>query len=220
MCKACPNYFFGGPLAPRLANAAFVESRVLAEVVTICCQGPLQRPNRNLAPKTSGFSFLSQNLRLTNVCAQPPPKNTPGTCFQQTLPKKKGHFVVLEVFCAKIGQIGACRWACRSMSLGMSQHVAAMFVRVDGHVATCRSTFGICRWACRSMSCHFLGVLRHFAGAWAIFWQKNSGFGPCQRPSVFFRTARVRTNVRRFQFFLPKGNWAEGGGFHIPTRVK
>ena len=190
MCKACPNLFFQWALAPCLANA-FVESRVLAEGVTICSQGhPLQRPNQNLAPKTLGFSFLPQNLRLTNVCAQPPPKKHTGHLFSTNFAKKKKPVCGSGRFCAKISQIGVSL----GMSLGMSQHVA-------GHVAACRGDFCARRWACRSMSLHFwhlslgmsqhfvplLGVLRHFAGVWANFSdspraQTSGGFSVfCQR---------------------------------------
>ena len=227
-------YFFQWALAPRLANA-FVESRVLAEGVTICSQGhPLQRPNQNLAPKTLGFSFLPQNLRLTNVCAQPPPKKHTGHLFSTNFAKK-----AILWFCkflcknwpnwgVSLGMsqhVAACRWACRSMSLGMSQHVAA-----------CRGDFCARRWACRSMSQHVAPLLASVAGhvaafratfgrvatfRWGLgeFLAKISVFWPGQRPSVFFGQP-ARTNVRRFQCFLPKGNWAEGGGFYIATRVK
>ena len=214
-----PNLFFQWALAPRLANAAFVESRVLAKGVTICSQGPLQRPNQNLAPKTLGFSFLPQNLCLTNVCAQPPPKNTPGTCFQQIL-QKKAILWFWKFLCKnepKSQRVAAWRWACRSMSLGMSQHVAA-----------CRGDFCARRWACRSMSQHVAPLLASVAGHVAAcratfsaccdislgpgrFSGKKLCFGPSQCPSVFFGPpARAQTSGGSV-FFCQKGIGRKGG---------
>ena len=181
----------------------------------------MQWPNRNLAPKTLGFSFLSQN------CAQTPPKKHTGH-LPSTNFAKKAILWFWKFLCEN--------WANWGVSLGMSQHVAACrhfwhaSLGMSQHVA---AIFCARRWACRSMSQHvaplFASVAGHVAAfratfgrfatfRWGLgeFLAKISVFGPGQRPSVFFGQP-ARTNVRRFQCFFPKGNWAEGGGFYIAT---
>ena len=143
------------------------------------------------------------------MCATTPEKTHRAFVFNKFC--KKGHFVVLEVFVQKLAKLGraghvaACRWACRSMSLGMSQHVAAMFVRVAGHVAACRSTFGICRWACRSISCHFWACCDISLGSGRISGQ-NLSFLAWPAPLRVFRTARAHKRPEVSVFFA-KGEW-------------
>ena len=156
-----------------------------------------------------------------------PRKNTPGICFQQSLQKRP--CCGSGSFCAKIGQIGACRWACRSMS----QHVA-------GHVAACRSmSLGMsqhvaaCRWACRSMSRRFLcaslgmsqhfvpllGVLRHFAGVWANFWPKSQFSGLASAPPCFSDSPRAQTSGG-FSVFRQRGIGLKEGDFTLQRESK
>ena len=127
--------------------------------------------------------------------------------------------MVLEVFVQKLAKLGR-RWACRSMSLGMSQHVAAIFVRVVGHVAACRSTFGISRRACRSMSCHFWACCDTSLGPGRISGQNLRFSGLASAPPCFSDSPRAHKRPEASVFCCQKGNWAEGGGFYIATRVK
>ena len=62
------------------------------------------------------------------------------------------------------------------------------------------------------------GVRGARKGGGRLFIENFRSRGVFQEGVFFGQPAR--TNVRRFQCFLPKGNWAEGGGFYIATRVK
>ena len=174
--------------------------------------------------KNLRFSFLPQNLRLTNVCAQPPPKKHTGHLFSTNFAKKA--ILWFWKFLCKNWPNWACRWACRSMLLGMSQHVA-------GHVAACRGDSCARRWACRSMSLHFwhlslgmsqhfvplLGVLRHFAGVWANFWPKSKFSGLASAPPCFSDSPCAQTS-RGFSVFCQRGIGLKEGDFTLQRESK